>query len=265
MLATQPDAQAELVVAAAESKSVRGIIAEKPLAHELPAAARQVEACEREGVLLAVSHQTRYSAPFVRVKELVDAGELGELQTMNAVGYGGLLHQGTHQVDAMRWISGADVSWVMSQAERDPARLRRHVESQDREWSDENDPSPPWSTSHLGFENGIRATMEVGSLYQRSGPYIDDWLQRRITVVGTEGVAEARISGRLSITTRRGHEDTDDEIEKVILSTFALHADVRDALREDRPPRATGREALEALRVLVACFESASAGGLVSV
>ena len=264
VIATPPRVRGEVVEEVAPA-GVRAIVAEKPLALELEEAERQLDACDRNGVLLAVSHQSRYSAQFVRVKEVIDAGELGGIELLHGVCFGPLLDQGNHVVDALRWFAGSEVAWVMSQAEEDRARLEPLLPEGMQAWSDDEHPSPPFMTHQIGFESGLRATMETGLLYRRSQPFIDDWLQRRTLVLGTKGIAECRASGLLRITSVDREVEEPDAIERMGEATAALHANVRDAVLDGAPLRATGRDGLETLRVLLACLESASSGGLVEL
>jgi len=264
VIATPPSGRTELVEEAAAT-GIRAIVAEKPLSLELEQAERQLNACDRAGVLLAVSHQSRYSAQFVRVKEAIDAGDLGRIELLRGVCFGPLMDQGNHLVDALRWFAGSEVAWVMSQAEDDRARLEPLLPEGMQEWSDEDHPSPLFMTHEVGFESGLRATMETGLLYQRSQPFIDDWLQRRTLVVGAKGTAECRASGLLRIASPDLKVEEPDAIGRMGEATAALHSNVRDAIIDGAPLRATGRDGLEALRVLLACLESASGGGLVEL
>ena len=167
--------------------------------------------------------------------------------------YGPLLDQGNHLVDTFRWFADSEVSWVMSAAEDDLDKLAPYLPTGMIPWSGDAHPSPRWMTHHLAFENGVRATMETGLLYRRSEPFIDDWLQRRVTAVGSGGTAECRASGFLRVTGTSTILEEPDRIERVADATVALHEDVRDAVLERRPVRASGEDALETLRVLLAC------------
>jgi predicted dehydrogenase len=55
------------------------VLVEKPLAHNLACAEELVALAERTGLTLMVGHTFIYSAPVIKVKELIDAGLLGEI------------------------------------------------------------------------------------------------------------------------------------------------------------------------------------------
>ncbi len=59
------------------ARSVRGILAQKPLAMSYAEAARVVAACDRAGVLLQVNQNMRYDQSIRALKALIDDGVLG--------------------------------------------------------------------------------------------------------------------------------------------------------------------------------------------
>lgn len=107
----------DMVTASAEA-GVRGIFCEKPLAATLREADAMLEVCERHGVKMAVAH--RRANPYEQyAKKLVASGEIGELQVIRAhgkwdrrSGAEDLAVLGTHMMDSMRYLAGADVDWV---------------------------------------------------------------------------------------------------------------------------------------------------------
>jgi 1,5-anhydro-D-fructose reductase (1,5-anhydro-D-mannitol-forming) len=65
--------------AIASARAGKHVLCEKPLALSL-ADAREIQAeCERAGVLLAVNHHLRVSAPLMRMHELIAAGTIGDV------------------------------------------------------------------------------------------------------------------------------------------------------------------------------------------
>ena len=118
------DCHAEMVIACAEA-GVKGILCEKPFASTLAEADAMIEACERNGVRMAVAHR-RACAYEQYAKKLVDAGEIGPVQTMR--GHGKADHRagamdlmvlGTHMLDSMRYIAGSDVDWAHGHVTQD--------------------------------------------------------------------------------------------------------------------------------------------------
>jgi predicted dehydrogenase len=79
------DEHREMVLAAAE-RGVRGIYLEKPLCRTLAEADEMVAACQRHGVKLAQSFQTRYSPKLPAIDELIRSGALGQVLEYRARG-----------------------------------------------------------------------------------------------------------------------------------------------------------------------------------
>ena len=77
-VAVPPAAQAEIILAACERKTVRGILAQKPLGVDYAEAVRLVEACERAGIVLAVNQNMRFDPSVFAATRLLREGQLGE-------------------------------------------------------------------------------------------------------------------------------------------------------------------------------------------
>ncbi len=108
---------AELVIAAAES-GARGLLCEKPFAPTLSQADAMLEACSRNGVRVAVAHR-RANAYEQHGKRLIDEGAIGDVQSIRSRGKEDhrsgamdLMVLGTHMMDSMRFMAGADVAWA---------------------------------------------------------------------------------------------------------------------------------------------------------
>lgn len=55
------------------------VLLEKPIAQTLPECRQIAEAARRKGVIVGVCHVLRYHPYFIKIKEMVDSGELGEI------------------------------------------------------------------------------------------------------------------------------------------------------------------------------------------
>ncbi len=107
------------------------VLLEKPMATSLEACDRILDAVEQAGVTLAVGHVTQFSGAYRLAKEMLDAGELGDvvagLSTMRkrwhepnrrwwhldrSEGGGVLLTGGLHAVDRLTWLAGAKATSV---------------------------------------------------------------------------------------------------------------------------------------------------------
>ncbi len=257
VIAVPPAGRVSLVEEAVGS-SVRGIVVEKPFALRLSEAERMAEVCEAGGVLLAVCHQLRFCPEFVELRGAVEAGELGEVRLIQASAFGNLLDQGPHLIDAARWMVGdRRVLSVMSQ--RGDAAVAGLPEER-RPPAGAAHPAPPWMTHHLTFEGGARAVVETGALYQRGTSFDDEWLQKRLTVVGTEGFGEAQSAAGGRIVSASGSRRLEGSVDSYLAATGALHAELRDALLDVASHRTAACVAMGSLEAVIACAQSAVDG-----
>lgn len=111
--ATPPDTHFEIVSAAADA-GVPVVICEKPIANNL-ADARRIARLHTGGLVkVLVNHERRYSSDYRAVRELVVSGRYGRLISVVGTLYFGrtaphrnvLLHDGTHLVDIINFLTG---------------------------------------------------------------------------------------------------------------------------------------------------------------
>src|SRR5690606_5598774 len=72
------------VVAAALRTPPRAILIEKPLACTPGEAKQIIDACRDAGVALFVNHQLRHHEPHMKLRDVVQSGELGEIEGVRA-------------------------------------------------------------------------------------------------------------------------------------------------------------------------------------
>ncbi|MCI0684881.1 MAG: Gfo/Idh/MocA family oxidoreductase [Gemmataceae bacterium] len=112
------DPHRDMVIACAEAGS--SVFLEKPMCRTLAEADEMMAACEKHHVKLAIAHQTRYSPRVQRIKEMIAAGQLGEILELRGrgkedprVGGQDLMVLGTHIMDLMRFVAG-DPRWCFA-------------------------------------------------------------------------------------------------------------------------------------------------------
>jgi predicted dehydrogenase len=127
---------AEWTVRAAEAG--KHVLCEKPIALTSAQAVEMVEACRRAGVLLMEAFMYRLHPQWVRVRELLRAGRLGELGAIqgffsyrnvdptnirNVAEFGGgaLMDIGCYPINVARMLFGAEPTRVEALVRRDPA------------------------------------------------------------------------------------------------------------------------------------------------
>jgi myo-inositol 2-dehydrogenase/D-chiro-inositol 1-dehydrogenase len=126
VIASSTNSHASLIIGAAEAG--KQIFCEKPIALDLDATDRALDAVERAGVRLQMGFQRRFDKAYAKAKELIDAGALGRIEairdTMRDPGpaprayletSGGLYRDMTiHNFDCVRWMMGSEVAEVFA-------------------------------------------------------------------------------------------------------------------------------------------------------
>jgi len=77
-IAVPPQGQLELIKAACARKTVKGILAQKPLGLNYGEALEAVRVCEKAGIILAVNQNMRYDQSVRAGKTLLENGTIGE-------------------------------------------------------------------------------------------------------------------------------------------------------------------------------------------
>jgi predicted dehydrogenase len=125
VIATPHSTHLPLAVAAADAG--KHVYLEKPMALDVAECDAIIGACDRAGVLLTIAKQTRHMEMSMKAKEMIDAGEIGELRYIRPmspiIGLGiaagnhwsetpgegdSFLDWGSHCCDALRWFTGSD-------------------------------------------------------------------------------------------------------------------------------------------------------------
>jgi predicted dehydrogenase len=114
-ICTWPDTHAEITIAAAE----RGIhvYCEKPMALDLRECDAMLAACRRAGIALGINHHRRGDSRYLRARQLLADGAIGQVRLLRAEHGGGgrrLMAMSTHLYDLYRFLAG-DVAWVSGQ------------------------------------------------------------------------------------------------------------------------------------------------------
>ena len=111
-------ANTDAVLAAARA-GVSAISCEKPLCGSLEEADRMVEECRSRGILFAAGLVAKNRPQFWQAREMIEAGELGEVRSINV--YDGNGQGGCHGINLARHFAGNPaVQFVVGQVEGDP-------------------------------------------------------------------------------------------------------------------------------------------------
>jgi predicted dehydrogenase len=186
---TPPHVRLPLVRAGVEA-GVKLIAYEKPMATSTNEALEIERLLREAGVKSVVSHQHRYGAHYLKVKEIIASGAIGRVHTVYGHATGWMLHMMTHLIDYARWYNDdADAEWVAGQAAG-------------REKFADAHPSPDYIAAVIQFANGVRGVIECGA----GAPDVPEvaawWRKCRIGAQGTEGFAEVLTGGGWRAVTR---------------------------------------------------------------
>ncbi len=182
-VATNTPPRAELTIAAAEA-GVPGIIAEKPMAMSMGEARAMVDACERNGTRMIVTHQRRMGSDMVELRALIEEGAIGEVYLVRASCAGDMLSDGTHAFNSVRWLLGDEPAvWLLGQVFR---RLPSEEEANAPEFDGHTGfrfghPVENGTISSIQFESGVRAEVFTGRARLPERAYQD------YEVFGTKG------------------------------------------------------------------------------
>lgn len=128
---TPTDGRPALLRQLLESGRVRAVLAEKPLAGSADEASDLEVRTARAGVIGAVNYVRRYAPGYRRAVDDIQAGRLGDIQSVRGIYTKGLLNNGGHMLDLLRWLFGdpasIEVTGAFEELPGDPtmsARLR---------------------------------------------------------------------------------------------------------------------------------------------
>jgi predicted dehydrogenase len=146
---------------------------EKPLAQTVADAERAVAAARASGRVLMVGHLLEYHPGVVKLKQLADSGELGEIRYL----YSNRLNLGKLRADENAlWSLGAhDISVVLLLAGEAPCEVEAHGESYLRGGVEDV------VFAFLRFPSGLAAHLHLS--------WLDPHKERRFTVVGARRMA----------------------------------------------------------------------------
>jgi predicted dehydrogenase len=225
-------------------RSVRGVLAEKPLAQNVSEAERLVRVARDRGIVLAVNYVRRYSPGHVWLEQAIGSGELGVIQKVLGLYTKGVLHNGTHWFDLARWLVG-EISAVQAFA-----------------GADARDGEDPTLDVRLEFEGGAAGALQ--------GCSAESFTVFEMDVVGTRGRARLVDSGHRIQMYGVGDSPHYSGYRSLLPAAEhdgglreALPLAVRDLVecvaRQQRP-RCSGEDGVSALRIASAAIASAVAG-----
>jgi predicted dehydrogenase len=252
-------------ITVAAAKAGKHVLCEKPVSMNLVDAQEMIDACATAGVVFQVGHHMRSWAAAAKAKQIIDAGGIGKVtyaRLRQAHDWGGaaevrgvfgskahsgggtLLDNGCHLFDLARYLGG-DVRDVYARI----ATLKFDIEVEDT------------AISSLGFASGALGQVEVA--WTGTG-----W-QEAFWIFGTEGSLECDNRVGANLLTHRFRESAGTTWADLDIATYDLKglmshsqhvANFLAAIDGTGPVVCTGQDGLEAVRLVLASYESAASG-----
>ena len=256
-LATPVPTHAEL--ARAVLQAGKHCFVEKPLAQSVAQAQEALSAAERAAKILMVGHLLIYHPAVSALKELLAAGELGEIYYL----YGNRLNLGKLRADENAlWSLGAhDVSVILDLLGEEPLECIAHGESYVRPGVEDV------VFCYLRFPSGAAAHLHLS--------WLDPHKERRLTVVGSQRMAtfdDMALEGKLTVYDKGFDQDVRSWGEYVARAggrySPALPASeplrlecehFLSCIRSGEQPRSDGAAGVAVVRVLEALERSLAA------
>lgn len=229
----------EIIVKTAKS-GVKGIHAEKPMAPTWGEAKLQHQTCVENDVMMTFCHQRRFSARFVKAKELANDGTIGEVYRLE--GYcSNLFDWGTHWFDMMLFYNNdIPAEWVMGQihSEKEADAFGVPIENH--------------GLSYFKLQNEVHGLLVTGG---------DTGGRSANRIIGSDGIIEVGAPDAPAV--RVMHKDCKGweapSLEGVVPpggDTTLSVLDLVDCLKTGREPELSSRKALQATELIFGTYES---------
>ena len=85
---------------------IKAIIIEKPLATNVAEASALLAEADSKNIEVVVNYSRRFAESHHRIKKQILEGEIGEIIAINGAYSKGILHNGSHWFDLVRWLVG---------------------------------------------------------------------------------------------------------------------------------------------------------------
>jgi UDP-N-acetylglucosamine 3-dehydrogenase len=239
--------------AIAAAKVGKHVLCEKPLATTMEDAWKMIHACKEYNVKLQTAFPVRYNPPVIRVKQMIDNGDLGRIVAIRGTnrgqnpggwfvdkemsGGGAVLDHTVHVIDLMRWFMKSEVREVYAEID---TRFNE-IDADD------------CGLLTLEFDNGVFASHDPSWSRSKTFP---TWGDVTMEIVGTEGVVRLdAFAQHLTL-----YSDKDNKVSEPFWGNdhdMGLMKDFISCIQEDREPSISGEDGLRAMEVALAAYRSA--------
>ena len=270
-VATPDFAHGDIVLAAIQAG--KHVMSEKPLATTLREVEAIAAAADRAGVKVMVDFHNRVNPAIVAAREAIAAGEIGtplhasaKLSNTVFVPYdllswagrsSALWFLGSHSLDALRFIMGAEVKRVQAMVRRG------YLKSNGVDTADVH-------LSILEFDNGAIAQMENSWVLPRDMPGVVDF---RMEFIGEKGAIQTDTAQNSAFSKYTGAGRRAHDLLGVTpaaggrIGGFVMEAIARfiDSVADGAPLLADAQDGLRVTRVLTAIEEAAATGKIITL
>ncbi|MDR2277348.1 Gfo/Idh/MocA family protein [Vagococcus fluvialis] len=235
------------------AKAKKHILCEKPIATNVEDGKEMIEACKEAGVILQIAFPVRFCEPIIEAKQILDSGELGELQSIKTTnrgqnpmewfvnpelsGGGAVLDHTVHMVDIIRWFTKEEVKEVYAEIDT----------------FFEDTPVEDSGILNMVLTNDIVVTHDCS--WSRSNNF-PTWGDVTIELFGSKGNLRVdALNDHLS-----NFQDTGKAANHIFFGEnmdFGLIKDFVSCVREKREPFITGYDGLKAMEVGLRAYDSA--------
>ncbi|WP_114576380.1 Gfo/Idh/MocA family protein [Saliphagus sp. LR7] len=246
-----------IVLDCVRSPSVEGIHCEKPMDDTYGGARMMTQEAARHDVQLTFNHQRRFSDAVRTAKELLDAGEIGELERIEFSAPVGIFDYGSHSFDLCNYFNDeVGGEWVMAQMDYREENVLFGTHN-------ENQAVVLWE-----YENGVHGLGTSDSTGE-GGPNAAVECHNRL--IGTRGTIEVGPEdGETALRIRRAGDeeweavDTEDGMHGWEFVDRSIAENVR-CLETGEEPELGAENALNATELIFGAYESARQRGRVDL
>jgi predicted dehydrogenase len=268
LLISTPHAQhaPQAIAAATHGKH---ILLDKPMATTVEECDRILEAVERAGVKLMIMFGQRFRICNMEAHRLIREGAIGKVRMIQelilsgggleslpkwqsrAENYGPFLGHAVHNIDRIRWLTGAEILTVSAQVQRDPATgnevstmalFSLSNGAMATLWESWNVAAPAFPRSASGaWISGESGNLDLDAYGELRLGRNNEW-----RVVAEQPPIDWKGDGMLSPVRMQSYQ--------------AQHQEFVNSILEDRAPSVTGADGRAAVEAAVAAYHSATEG-----
>jgi predicted dehydrogenase len=254
-------------------KAGKHVLCEKPIAMNAREAAEMVSTARKQGKILQIGYNSRFSPSNQTLKRFIDAGEIGDIYYARAQalrvrgipgwgvfidkskqGGGPLIDIGVHVLDLTLWLMGHPKPTYASGVTYQKFGKRSDVVGFMGQWDYKKFSVEDMAAGLIRFDNGATVVLEASFVANLKNEV------NNVTLLGTQGGAEAY---PLSITQEK-HRSVFSFEPKIpgdrVNTHYAEMKSFVECIRDNKEPLVTGEHGLMVAQITDAIYRSAEEG-----